>query len=1195
LERDERRIKGVKYGADSESRHGEHHGQDVVRVTFVEDRRGRVPFALVAVLLLVGSLVYAQAIAVRGPVRETHAADTALDRAEATARTAIRTAGQRAARKAARNPVVVPANTTAGVAVNESTAFRDALALRAAFAVSDALARTSTAVGTVRVESSLPPLENSPSAAAALRRVHVEPVADGTAFELTVHNVTHVARTLGSGRRSDDGDRDRDGDGDGETDGNGDERALAQRNTTVTVTIHLPVFTLRDRTASYERQLNRGPVAGIGLGRQLTGQLTALTEARGLAQYGGVGIENVLGNRHVELAANGGMLRLQRETFGRADPAGRESLLRASAKVGLTDVLAAKRSGTKPGTWTRSVLDGGQRAVDGISTLGPEPEHGRRTTQVGVNHTADEAYLRVVDEDLDGIVRGAYRATVIRRVRVTDRDRGEKPPPESPGENWSLVRTTRERRSEIVERGSADTTRRRVFGVRTRVVRVTHTVRRVWTNTTALVASGGGQSDGTGQSNRTVTKTTRAVWTDTYTVRLVRRGRYTPTLLGATQTPPGTDQTALGPTRPTRPVFSAGGPLDGPNLGDIAGRDVLTLSREDADELAQTAVTEGDVTERRTVVGSRPPKLREWIRRDLLALREQVRNVSVRVTHGGVASGESNAAGRLAATLRERRSELLDAPRTYYGVAGRARVAARAAYLDRVIALLDARADTEASYGSELQRVLRDAAPFDGADVHAASAAAARATAPEPSPVGGSPLGPLTLVPDTNPSYLTLTPVSGRRIASLPAGETVRPLAARNVNVFTVPYDDVGDVASGWLSPESESKQVTLGTAGRALVTTNATLANERVRRAVKAESASVQTQNSSESPPPSLAKLQVRRDRLHHEVAPAVVRVERRLRPVLTDALESIDRGDATGILDAASARYAGDGALAVALTNGSYADAVALAATRRLRLSPAEQEQLTIRLRVELRRITTNEDVTVPGSAVSDTVSLRRRIADHALKKATTKAAEKRLNRVRKRIAGEAFDTVLAGFPVAPVPGYWYATVNVWYVQVRGEYPRFAVTARRGNSKRPGSSENGAMLRYVRTDSAVTLDVDGDGTGETIGYNRAVSFRTRAVALAVVPAGKGGVGDVDGNADERSGGWACPDGPACSRNRFRLDTTTTAQARAPLSRPPEPATTHQSSRRAAPARSARATWARCRADCHPPEPPSHRRHPPL
>jgi len=112
----------------------------------------------------------------------------------------------------------------------------------------------------------------------------------------------------------------------------------------------------------------------------------------------------------------------------------------------------------------------------------------------------------------------------------------------------------------------------------------------------------------------------------------------------------------------------------------------------------------------------------------------------------------------------------------------------------------------------------------------------------------------------------------------------------------------------------------------------------------------------------------------------------------------------------------------------------------------------------------------------------------------------------------------SVPSGLPVAPVPGYWYATLNVWDVSVRGAYERFTVRAPTGSAT-PGDADG--SVAYTRQNRTVTLDVDADGDPERLGRTTRVSFETGTVVVVVVPPGPPGVGDTDGNSDERSPGW--------------------------------------------------------------------------
>ncbi|ESP88860.1 DUF7286 family protein, partial [Candidatus Halobonum tyrrellensis] len=186
---------------------------------------------------------------------------------------------------------------------------------------------------------------------------------------------------------------------------------------------------------------------------------------------------------------------------------------------------------------------------------------------------------------------------------------------------------------------------------------------------------------------------------------------------------------------------------------------------------------------------------------------------------------------------------------------------------------------------------------------------------------------------------------------------------------------------------------------------------------------------------------------------------------------------------------------------------------------LSSAAADRLGVRLRVALADEAGSQRVAVPEGATDATVRAERAVARETLRAAVSNETEGAEEALRERYDDHAFGGVLAGLPVAPAPGYWYATANVWSVEVRGAYPRFSVTSPVG-----GPTGAGGRLRYVRDGSAVDLDVDGDGDAERLGRNERVSFRVETAVAAVVPAGKSGVGDVDGDADERSAGWPCP-----------------------------------------------------------------------
>ncbi|QZP37616.1 DUF7286 family protein [Halobaculum magnesiiphilum] len=1027
--------------------------------------RGMVPFALIAVVLLLGSVVYANTLALGGPVVVDTAADDALDRAESVGRPAVRAAATAAAREAALHPVTTPANTTVGRALDPDRPFRDALRLRIALASAEALANARTDAGGVTATASLPAVDSPNDVRAAIERVSVAPLANGTAMRVTVRNVTLTATRGGE--------------------------AVATRKVNYNVAMALPVLAMHDRTVAYETRLNRSPFEGPGLGRALTWRLWSVAQARGTAQYLGAPISNVLASRHVELSTNAASLRAQGTTYGRSDPAGRAAMIRATGRVGAQDLLVpAMDSGP---SWTGRVLDAGETATartDGSPSTEPADDRwgpsggaaGADDISVGVNATADRAFIAFLDDDsadgFDAAVRGAYRSQATRRVSVIGATRAQRPPPSSPGPNWALLSERDDQRIVVVDRESRRDGSARSVADERRTVAVRHRVTRRWTRSGSI-------------------RTTTATWTDRYRVRVTLSVEYAPT---------------TGPERPTAPTYVRGGPLDGPNLADVpAAARAELLPPGAADREARAAIRArtneagfGHATADRTIVhGDRPAGLDDWVYRDLIGLRERVRNVSVPVSRSAVAAGEANAARRLATAIRSRRATLVDAPETYDGAADRARVAARAGYVDAVLADLDARAGGSTARNEEyLDRIGEIRGDADDRIDDLARVAAA-ATAPEPAPAGRWHAGEVTLTPRGTPGYLPVTAVDSEHVGSLAPGESVHPLAARNTNLFAVPTGDAADAVTDAALPEKRT--ASLPEAGRALVAANRTAA----------------ATNTSSSPDGDHDSA---RATLQRRVTDELRAVDLRALAVL-DRRTSLSREDRIAAVRAANRRWSAPGERTAAVVNGSYATAVARAAT--VRAGPGDgdeidRDRLALRLRVETADTATNASVDVPEGIRAGTVDETRAARRAALRRAAKRAGSNATERLHKRYGKGKLGPVLAGLPVAPVPGYWYATVNVWDVEVAGAYPRFAVTAPVG-----GPDGGDGRVRYVRDGRNVTVDVDGDGSAERLGRSERVTFRTWTVVVVVVPAGPSGVGDVDGNADERSAGWPCPSVP--------------------------------------------------------------------
>ncbi|GAB7094894.1 hypothetical protein JCM30237_20470 [Halolamina litorea] len=1014
-------------------------------MSFCDDRRGRVPFALIGVLVLLGASVYATGVADRSAPSVERPAGAAMDDVSRDTRPALRAAVRTAARESALEPVTAPADTPAGRAVNESAPFADALRLRIAAEAREALSGITRRRNGVTATAGLPAIDGATeSFRRAKRGVDVRPTDGGASMVVTLRNVTIRAHN--------------------------DGRVVAERRQNVSLTVATPTLALHRRTERYERRLNRGAIAGPGLARGLTGRLTAITMARAYGRYGGAPIQNVLGNRHVALSTNAALLAQQRAAFGRADPDGERAVGVATVRVGVLDVLGGRHGAAAD--WTKTLLDPGAVGTDtdpaAESGFDPRPPDAPPITAEPVA-AADEAFLASEQPD----TAGSYRVRARLRTEVLNRSSEPRTPARL--ENWTLLteRTSERTRVTVVAHPS---TRTGATVETVRKVTTRHTIERRW------------------YRNGTF-RTTTDEWDETVHVAVHVGAMYAP------------DDTAL--DRRTEPLFERGGALDGPNLVGARRRaaEALVEANGGIDAIAETVARAGgngrSLEHSRTVTGARPDGLDAWITADLRGLRQRVANVSVSVPRRAVAVGEANAPALLAERLRVRRTALLDAPESYDGVADRARVAARAAFLDRVLASLEDRAANTRGRNVDYREELPGRVTGSLSELIALG----REGADDVPPVGTHQRGQsgddgLSMTPDGSPAYLTLEPVDHERVPSVPAGESAHPLTARTTNWVAMPYGDVADGLVDTLFGGGD-RQVSLGTAAATLIAANRTAP------------AGTQTNGS--------AVLAGTREELVVAVRRSTLDAER---AACDAALEgtAIERDRCRAAVVDTRSRWSTLGHRAQAMANGSYAAAFAdsLAAGG---VDAATADEAAVRVRVRLRELDAERETSVPAATTNRTASATQRLAERLVRQQASALTENASRRAMRRLTGAS--RLPAGVPVAPPPYPWIATANAWSVTVRGEYGRFAVRA-----AGTGPDGSGGVVRYVRDGSTVRFDADGDGEAEVLGRNERVSFDASTTVVAVVPSGPPGVGDVDGNRDEQSPGWPCPGvehGDAC------------------------------------------------------------------
>lgn len=984
--------------------------------------RGRVPFALIGVLLVVASGTVV--VSDRGHRPSDPAVDQAMDTLAAESQTALRDAVRDAARAAARQPVIEPANSTLGAELNASRLFRDALRVRIYVRARDRLRRLEDRRRGIQVAARLPAIEHARDAARAIDRVHVRragPEADR--LRVTVEGLRLQATRQG--------------------------RMVGRATRSPTVVVDSPVLLVHRRVERFERRLDAG-LDRPGLARRLTAALYPIAWARGYAQFRGRPVENVVANRHLGVVTNGAVLGLQRAAFGRADPLGRRVYARSLAETAVTDLVAASNSSALARLERlRNISGHAESPSQTLDRLGPSsaaPDR-RSPMTVAINRTADLAVVAALEE-LNATLDRTY-APAVRiepRVRQLSRttDPGEKPA--AAGDRLDvrvLRRTSVGKRAGTAPRPSGDW-HSLLDASRT----VTIEERRVTT-----WALSGNQ---TGRSARTERRT--------YAVDLLVAGSH---------------QVGPAPQGPIASVHRPGGPLGGPNLADA--RDLAAAHVRDRggmDALARRAVEGGLDTSTHRLQADRPAELAARVRPDLIDLRHRVRNVSVTVQRGKVATWQANVPRRLADALRSRRESLVSAPRGYDSVAHRARVGVRAAYVDRVLARLDRAAD-----GHKMgRRGLRERLPETR---RPPSALLAAGGAVRPGALNRS-TSPAPMYVDATPSYLTLEAVDRGTVSGLGPTRMEHPLVARNLNAVTLPTDGVVEAVFGLLAGP---QRTSFRSAARVLAVARRSGPNgsaTSLRTALK----------------PSLLGYRAWSART---LAEYELGNERSRLAVVDDGL---------GHWETAGAR-------AAAVSNGSAAAAVHRAALERWPAAlgdRATRERLAIDLRTAASDVRSMAFLKPTRGIVNETAGQVRR--DLGVLPGATRD---RLRGTAKDRAARLAARLPAGLPVLPAPGLWYAMVNAWHVQVRGSYVRFVVRVPYGAPDRLP-----ANLRYVRENATVALDVDGDGTTERLGRNRRLTFDVETVVAVAVPPRPRGVGDV-GERDERSAGWPDP-GPTAA-----------------------------------------------------------------
>ncbi|WP_083902788.1 DUF7286 family protein [Natrinema versiforme] len=274
-------------------------------VSIADDDRARIPFALIAVLLLLSSIMIVGVL----ESRDTPTVDTdnalAMDRAESVAVGELRQAVLRAADDAASAPVTSTdgADAAFSSAIDEDEAvFDQYFKLLIYREVSESFATAEQRV------------DHDTTARASVDRIDW---GDGDDLEAAIDRVSIDRREAGVITVEVDGIELTVSEGDGET-------ATEQRS--LAVTVGTPLYQLKDRTEEFQSQLNKGffeTDSYDGFGRYFAARMYPYTW--GKAYYdrlssGDRAFHNLTPNEHTEVMVNDAVFGLQEKTFGTTDP-----------------------------------------------------------------------------------------------------------------------------------------------------------------------------------------------------------------------------------------------------------------------------------------------------------------------------------------------------------------------------------------------------------------------------------------------------------------------------------------------------------------------------------------------------------------------------------------------------------------------------------------------------------------------------------------------------------------------------------------------------------------------------------------------------------------------------------------------------------------------------------------------------------
>ncbi|USZ72849.1 DUF7286 family protein [Natronosalvus halobius] len=1064
-------------------------------ISLADDDRGRVPFALIGVLLLVSSITLVGALQSRPTPKTDVDPAVAMDRTTAATQTAIRHAVLDATDQVASEPIIEPANTPYGDLVNASSdreILENYLALRIYLNVQTNLAGAGQNVRGTTTTVSVLPANDLESLERGMDRVTVS--ADETGrLDVTIDGVrTTVER---------------------------DGEVIASRAEPVAVSVPTPLFELQRRTAAYETALNTGALEGSGFGRQFSGRLYPLAWARGYAQYAGMPVSEVIANRHVEVTANSAAYATQRGVFGTQDVDGGDAMRQAwlclAAKDG-DDLYGGYNDGESPSIDSQDVCDSLQY-VYGDQVGGNPPEapslqdlsgHAPGMDEEQTIAVSESAYMplrHMFDEKNEHSIPAAfdrvYTVDAASSVTVDETHTRAEPAPPDEGAHWErLDRSPRTYRNTTV----TDVTVRdpgRASAYYTYDATVVNGFERTasWNDT---------------RTNETERIETNATARSTFDVRVrLYEADHSPDSRVKARTEYGVHRKYGGTG-----VYSS-------DFSDVPDRaaNAFVGSRTEAgfERLVSDAAVEahsGADLERSLEIPSRKRLDADYeygvleadVIEDLTAIQADIESLEVTFERADMIKepGEDGPVEDLVAKVEAERDASIDRRGPYVDPAEKAMYEARLAYFELLLSDLEAVAETHDDVMAGLDDELEEANSGLG-DATAYMQEAMSTSEPDPEPIQEVPLlEGVSYRVSGSPSYLVTENVTAERVPAVGNDSEFAPMATRNANYFSIPYDSV---MTGILSKiprldlGEEEQRVPMRTAG------------ETLRAAKLAEAVGADLDG-------EISQIE---DQINQEITTLSTEIANDINSELFgekevniwDSIESTIKQKKT--VDMAAIEL-GEGNLTESITEQIADDLAEEYPSEFSGREGAWKAKVTAVSRPIISEKIAGQSVSFGSGLEEIDAEIRaevEQITDEVIKQRLENAeivneeGEIVIDEEEEWLQGDAPKRVPAGIPITPVPGYWVATANVWNVNVASKYARFEVTSNTGTPLVTGGTT------YVREDKNVSVNIGGNQ--KRLGSNKAISFRGSTVVVIVVPPGGQGVGDRTGVRTECTETW--------------------------------------------------------------------------